>query len=62
MTEQPTAEKFCPCGKLIQHPDEHPGECCDCFDARMEDPYIYPTKHWMDWRLRHGRNERTDDT
>lgn len=23
----------CPCGEPIQHPEDHPGECCDCFDV-----------------------------
>ena len=22
----------CPCGDEIKHPEDHPEECCDCFD------------------------------
>jgi hypothetical protein len=36
--------KKCPCGKPLSetHDDEHPGECCDCFDRSLREELKKP--------------------
>jgi hypothetical protein len=28
----PGERVVCPCGEIVRHAEDHPGECCDCFD------------------------------
>lgn len=44
-------EMRCACGEPIKHPEDHPGECCDCFDVGlgMKPPVRLGKKTLTDW-------------